>query len=214
MLFAVVIFLSVIVLGVIAALRFTKGVIPLRTYESLPLPGFPGPVGLVRRLDGADKRQRPLGTGRAPRVDDKGMILLPPSWEDKVTAGRLACVAHTWALSKLIIANKEAAKARKLAALRATMIPFFTALVLLGMMAAGMMKFHTALSLGLACWAFFTFAAIPSQFREWKATELAKSGLKEAGLWPQLSTDAHAIEQCLKALTWCHVAGFRRILPK
>ena len=34
MLFAVVIFLSVVVLGVIAALRFTKGIIPLRTYES------------------------------------------------------------------------------------------------------------------------------------------------------------------------------------
>ena len=34
MLFAVVIFLSVVVLGVIAALRFTKGIIPLRTYAS------------------------------------------------------------------------------------------------------------------------------------------------------------------------------------
>lgn len=41
MLFAVVIFLSVVVLGVIAALRFTKGIIPLRTYESRELPGFP-----------------------------------------------------------------------------------------------------------------------------------------------------------------------------
>lgn len=38
--------------------------------------------------------------------------------------------------------------------------------------------------------------------------------LKEAGLWPQLPSDAMAIEQCLKALTWCHVAGFRRILPR
>ena len=51
MLFAVVIFLSLVVLGVIAALRFTKGVIPLRTYESRELPGFPGPVGLIRRLE-------------------------------------------------------------------------------------------------------------------------------------------------------------------
>ena len=58
MLFAVVIFLSVVVLGVIAALRFTKGVIPLRTYESRELPGFPGPAGLIHRLDGAEKRQR------------------------------------------------------------------------------------------------------------------------------------------------------------
>lgn len=54
MLFAVVIFLSVVVLGVIAALRFTKGIIPLRTYESRELPGFPGPAGLIHRLDGAE----------------------------------------------------------------------------------------------------------------------------------------------------------------
>lgn len=214
MLFAVVIFLSAVVLGVIAALRFTKGVIPLRTYESLELPGFPGPVGLVRRLDGSEKRQRKLGEGRTPGVDENGLIILPPAWESKVTAGRLACVAHTWALSRLVKENPEAAKARKVAAARATMIPFFTALVLLGMMATGLLKFQIVLAIGLTCWAFFTFSAIPSQFREWKAAEIAKSGLKEAGLWPLLPSDALAIEQCLKALTWCHVAGFRRILPR
>ena len=186
MLFAVVIFLSLVVLGVIAALRFTKGVIPLRTYESRELPGFPGPVGLIRRLDGAEKRRRKLAEARTPGVDENGLISLPPAWEGKVTAGRMA----------------------------ATMIPFFTGLVLLGMIAAGLLKFQIALAIGLACWAFFTFSAIPTQFREWKAAEMAKSGLKEAGLWPQLPSDAMAIEQCLKALTWCHVAGFRRILPR
>lgn len=66
MLFAVVIFLSVVVLGVIAALRFTKGIIPLRTYESRELPGFPGPAGLIHRLDGAEKRQRKLEKARFP----------------------------------------------------------------------------------------------------------------------------------------------------
>lgn len=66
MLFAVVIFLSVVVLGVIAALRFTKGVIPLRTYESRELPGFPGPAGLIHRLDGAEKRQRKLAEAVFP----------------------------------------------------------------------------------------------------------------------------------------------------
>ena len=71
-----------------------------------------------------------------------------------------------------------------------------------------------ALAIGLACWAFFTFSALPTQFREWKAAEIAKSGLKEAGLWPVLPSDAMAVEQCLKALSWCHVAGFRRILPR
>ena len=214
MLFAVVIFLSVVVLGVIAALRFTKGIIPLRTYESRELPGFPGPAGLIHRLDGAEKRQRKLEKARFPGVDENGFISLPPAWEGKVTAGRLACVAHTWAMSSLVREDPEAAKARKTASARATMIPFFTALILLGMLAAGLLKFQIALAIGLACWAFFTFSALPSQFREWKAAEIAKSGLKEAGLWPVLPSDAMAVEQCLKALSWCHVAGFRRILPR
>lgn len=81
------------------------------------------------------------------------------------------------------------------------------------MLAAGLLKFQIALAIGLACWAFFTFSALPTQFREWKAAEIAKSGLKEAGLWPVLPSDAMAVEQCLKALSWCHVAGFRRICP-
>ena len=91
MLFAVVIFLSVVVLGVIAALRFTKGIIPLRTYESRELPGFPGPAGLIHRLDGAEKRQRKLEKARFPGVDENGFISLPPAWEGKVTAGHPAC---------------------------------------------------------------------------------------------------------------------------
>ncbi len=143
MLFAVVIFLSVVVLGVIAALRFTKGIIPLRTYESRELPGFPGPAGLIHRLDGAEKRQRKLEKARFPGVDENGFISLPPSWEGKVTAGRLACVAHTWAMSSLVREDPEAAKARKTASARATMIPFFTALILLGMLTAGLLKFRS-----------------------------------------------------------------------
>ena len=214
MLFAVVIFLSVVVLGVIAALRFTKGVIPLRTYESRELPGFPGPAGLIHRLDGAEKRQRKLAEARFPGVDENGLISLPPAWEGKVTAGRLACVAHTWAMSSLVREDPAAAKARKTASGRAMMIPFFTALILLGMLATGLLKFQIALAIGLACWAFFTFSALPTQFREWKAAEIAKSGLKEAGLWPLLPSDAMAVEQCLKALSWCNVAGFRRLLPR
>ena len=149
MLFAVVIFLSVVVLGVIAALRFTKGIIPLRTYESRELPGFPGPAGLIHRLDGAEKRQRKLEKARFPGVDENGFISLPPAWEGKVTAGRLACVAHTWAMSSLVREDPEAAKARKTASARATMIPFFTALILLGMLAAGLLKFQIALAIGL-----------------------------------------------------------------
>ena len=178
------------------------------------LPGFPGPAGLIHRLDGAEKRQRKLAEARFPGVDENGLISLPPAWEGKVTAGRLACVAHTWAMSSLVREDPAAAKARKTAAARAMMIPFFTALILLGMLATGLLKFQIALAIGLACWAFFTFSALPTQFREWKAAEIAKSGLKEAGLWPLLPSDAMAVEQCLKALSWCNVAGFRRILPR
>lgn len=214
MLFAVVFFLSVAVLGVIAVLRFTKGIIPLRTYESGELPGFPGPVGLIHRLDGAQKRQRKLAKSRSPKVDTDGLISLPDAWENKVTVGRLACVAHTWAMSNLIKEDPAAAKVRKIATNRAIMIPFFAALILLGLIVTGLIRFQTALSIELACWAFFTFSALPSQFREWKAAELAKNGLKEAGLWPALPSDAIAVEQCLKALSWCQVAGFRRILPR
>lgn len=111
-------------------------------------------------------------------MDENGFISLPPAWEGKVTAGRLACVAHTWAMSSLVREDPEAAKARKTASARATMIPFFTALILLGMLAAGLLKFQIALAIGLACWAFFTFSALPTQFREWKAAEIAKSGLE------------------------------------
>lgn len=161
-----------------------KASFPWRTYESRELPGFPGPAGLIHRLDGAEKRQRKLEKARFPGVDENGFISLPPAWEGKVTAGRLACVAHTWAMSSLVREDPEAAKARKTASARATMIPFFTALILLGMLTAGLLKFQIALAIGLACWAFFTFSALPSQFREWKAAEIAKSGLKEAGLWP------------------------------
>ena len=171
-------------------------------------------VAVKRRGRGAEKRQRKLAEARFPGVDENGLISLPPAWEGKVTAGRLACVAHTWAMSSLVREDPAAAKARKTAAARAMMIPYFTALILLGMLATGLLKFQIALAIGLACWAFFTFSALPTQFREWKAAEIAKSGLKEAGLWPLLPSDAMAVEQCLKALSWCNVAGFRRILPR
>ncbi len=49
-------------------------------------------------------------------------------------------------------------KARKTASARATMIPFFTALILLGMLTAGLLKFQIALAIGLACWAFFSLS--------------------------------------------------------
>ncbi len=206
--------LSLIVLGIIASLRFSKGIAPLRTYESRELPGLPGPAGLIYRLDGTDSPQRELGKSRAPDVDEEGNISLPPHWEGKVTAGRFACVAYTWAMSALGKQSPDTAKARKLAIRRATMIPFFIGLVLLIAAIARVMLWQYAIPVFLACWAFFTFAALPTQFREWKAADLARQRLKEAGLWPMLATDAEAIDRCLKAQAWCNVAGFRRALPR
>ncbi len=215
MLFAVFIsIVSLIVLGIIASLRFSRGIAPLRTHESRELPGFPGPAGLIYRLDGPDTPQRELGKSRAPEVDAEGDISLPPQWEDKVTAGRLACVAYTWAMSALVKQSPETAKARKTAIARATIVPFFTALIMLVAVLCKVMTWQYAIPIALACWAFFTFAAIPAQFREWKAADLARQALKKAGLWPQLPADAAAIDHCLKAQAWCHVAGFRRVLPR
>lgn len=209
----VITFISIVILGIIGMLRMTKGIMPLRANEAQQLPSLPGPSGLIYRLDGPDKKQRKLLEGKYPRITPDGQIILPSTWDSHVTAGRVAYAAYTWALCILNEKDPEAAKNRHLAVARATMIPFFTLLILgIGMLFG--LKFGIAFPIFLAVWAFFTFAAIPSQFRDWKAIELAKSGLKESGLWPSSSTDAKAIERCLQALAWCHVAGFRRIFPR
>ena len=78
----IVIFAAVLVLAIIAGLRFTKGIAPLRAYESVELPGFPGARGLVLRLDGVEKPNSPIINGKTPDVNDKAELVIPNKWED------------------------------------------------------------------------------------------------------------------------------------
>ena len=61
-------------------------------------------------------------------------------------------------MSSLVREDPEAAKARKTASARATMIPFFTALILLGMLATGLLKFQIALAIGLVLLGLFSLS--------------------------------------------------------
>ena len=175
---------------------------------------FPVPWGLIRRLDGAEKRRRKLAEARTPGVDENGLISLPPAWEGKVTAGRMACVAHTWALSILVKETRKRQSPQNGYCTRHDDLPFFTGLVASGHDSGRPAEIpdcpgHRPGMLGFLYLLRHSYP-VPGM----ESREMAKSGLKEAGLWPQLPSDAMAIEQCLKALTWCHVAGFRRILPR
>ncbi|MEG0836837.1 MAG: hypothetical protein RR138_03655 [Akkermansia sp.] len=199
---------------ILMSLRYGKGMTPLRRAEGTPLPGFPGPIGLINRLDGIERKQRDIIPGRAPNVKADGSMTLPLRWEDDVTAGRLACVAHTWALAQLSDQDPEGGKKREQAVTRTHIVTFFTALIVIALVFIKHLDTKTAMALVAGVWAMLSFIAIPTQFREWKALEVARTGLKNAGLWPRLESDAHAIDTCLKAMTWCRVAGFRRILPR
>lgn len=214
MIFGFVILISAVVLGILAVLRFTKGIAPLRNYEKVSLPGLPGPTGLIHRLDGSDQKQRPISYGRHPELKGDNELVLPKAWETDMTAGRYAAVAHLWALDQLKQEDPNGAKERKNALFRAIIIPFFSALILIALVGLKRIPVTPGIAVFLAIWAFCSFSAFPGQFREWKAAEIAKKGLQNAGLWPQLSTDANAVDICLKALYWCRVAGFRRILPR
>lgn len=209
------VFLSAIILfAVLAYLRHTKGVMPLRRSEGAALPGFPGPRGLVVRLDGMERKQRVVIDGRFPGVSKDGSLVLPLKWEKEMTVGRMAAVAHTWGLGLLAEDDPVGAKSRENAILRTAIITFFVGLIALAMVFIKHVDFRIALAMIVGTWAFLSFAAIPSQYREWKARDLAKQRLKEAGLWPQLPQDGRALESCLDSMIWCRVAGFRRILPK
>lgn len=199
---------------IIMSLRYRKAISPLHRAGSVPLPGFPGPVGLVNRLDGIERKQREINTGKAPNIREDGSMTLPAKWEDHVTAGRLACVAHTWALAQLAEDDPEGAKAREHAVKRTHIATFFVILIAAALVFIKHMDLRMAFAIIAGVWTFLSFSAIPSQFREWKALEIARTGLKNAGLWPRLNKDAVALDTCLKAMTWCRVAGFRRILPR
>lgn len=209
-----VLLVSALFFFILMSLRYGKAISPLRRAEGTLLPGFPGPIGLINRLDGVDRKQREITPGRAPSIKQDGSLILPLKWEDSVTAGRLACVAHTWALAQLAEDDAEGGKAREHAVKRAQIVTFFSILIAGALVFIKHMDYRTALAMVAGIWTFISFSAIPTQFREWKALEIARTGLKNAGLWPRLNGDAQALDTCLKAMTWCRVAGFRRILPR
>lgn len=194
-------------------LRYSKSVMPLRTLEDRTLPGLPGPKGLVRRLDGME-RGRMLLPGTTPEVIDEGNLILPAHWEHDVTVGRYACIAYTWALGRMAEEDPEGEQQRKKTLARARVIPVFTFLIALVLVFMHHISTATGLSLFLFVWAFLIFAGLTSQGRDRKAVDLAKTGLKQAGLWPQLHQDAMAIEGCLDAMAWSQIPGLKRVLPR
>lgn len=206
--------LSGIVFLILMALRHGKARGPLLSYGDRPLPGFPGPIGLIRRLDGMGRKQREILPGHQPTHKKDGMMTLPLAWEDRVTAGRMACTAHAWALSIMAEDDPVGDKNRTQAVYRSLIVPFFVVLIALALVFVKHADVMTMVSLSVFVWAFLAFAAVPSQMREKKAVDVAKTGLREAGMWPQLSEDAYALETCLNAMAWSRVAGFPRILPR
>lgn len=205
---------ALILFAVMGYLRYTKGIAPLRAMGRVSLPGFPGPRGLVNRLDGLDRRRREIQQGKSPLPKMDGSIILPDFWEGEMTAGRMASVAHTWGLCLLAENDTAGAKAREAAISRTMIIVFFTVLVAVALIFLKRVDARLALMLVSWIWAFLTFIAIPTHYREWKARDVAKKRLKEIGLWPRLAQDQQALDICLTAMIWCRVAGFRRILPE
>lgn len=208
--FAVTVFLLV----VLGSLRYNKGIAPLRQAGDVPLPGFPGPRGLVVRLDGMERRQRVVVDGRTPSLRKDGSMVLPVHWEKNMTAGRMAAVAHIWGMSLLSESDPGGVRKRESSLTGTIVITFFAALIALALFFVKHVHIYNSLMIVAGTWALLTTIAILSQYKEAKARDLVKARLKETGLWPRLAYDGNALETCLDAMIWCRVAGFRRILPK
>lgn len=208
--FAVTIFLLV----VLGSLRYSKGITPLRQSGDVPLPGFPGPRGLVIRLDGMERKQRVVTQGNTPSLKKDGSMVLPGKWEGNMTAGRMAAVAHVWGMSLLSEHDPAGVRKRESALPRTIVLTFFAGLIAMALFFVKHVNIQTSLMLVAGTWALLTTLALLSQYKEAKARDLAKKRLKEVGLWPRLPHDRDALETCLDAMIWCRVAGFLRVLPK
>lgn len=210
----IIVFMSAVLLLVLGTLRYGKGIAPLRTSEGTALPGFPGPRGLVGRLDGLERKQRVIMAGSRPSPGKDGSIILPERWEGHMTVGRMAAVAHTWGLCRLAEDDPQGARERERAMFRTNIVTFFVLLIAAALFFVKHVDIKVAIAFVAGTWAFMSFLAIPTQYREWKAKDVARERLKETGLWPQLPQDGAALEVCLKAMTWCRVAGFRSVTAK
>lgn len=203
-------FVTAIVFFVLASLRYGKGVFPLRAVKGRVLPSFPAPEGLIARLDGFDRRSREVKTSFMPCVLKDGGVAFPKRWSHEITIGSVAGVAHTWALACMAEADPEGHKVRENALLRAAIVPFLSFLVLTVLCVLGRIPVSAAVAALAIVWVLMAFSAVMSQMREWKAVEVAKAGLREAGLWPKMPGTSAALEQALKAHAWCRVGGFFR----
>ncbi len=215
LLFLVWLFCGVI-LFILGWLRFVKGRFALREGEGIEMGAIPQAAGVVLRLDGIERRNRVILDSRRPRGLEDGSVALPLSrWATSpMTIARLALVAHTWAMARQAEADPEGHRQRERAVARARVIPilvFFLSLILL---AAGRCTLPMAFTLVLGVWTMTIIVSIPSQFREWKAVEIAREGLKSAGLYPQSRLAAGLLNRSLSALSWCRVAGFRQVVPR
>lgn len=199
-----------------AWLRFTKASVPLKQGENYVLPSSPGVKGVIRRMDGMERKNRTLLQSRRPKSHEDGSLALPSlRWDkDSMTAARLASIAHTWALAKMAESDPKGHKEREGAIARARVIPILGILFCVMMIVVGKINIPVALGLLLAAWALMIAVSIPSQFREWKAIAIAKKGLRDAGLYPQFQDAASVLDRCITACSWSRVAGFRQIVPK
>lgn len=203
--------------GILAWLRFAKGYLGLKRAESELYPYQFSPGAIVSRLNGLEHHAPPIHEGKLPRFDEKTESLVLPlnRWRTgDMNMARVAVISHTWAHSLLAKQDPLGHRQRERAVVRARLVPILALFMCLVLAGTGRISPMVALTLLVVSWTLTAMIAIPSQFREWKAIAIAKTGLKEAGLYPQSRDEAAQLNRALSSLAWCRVAGFRHLVPK
>lgn len=196
-------------------LRYIKGIVPLKRNEHISMPGHPGPEGLIYRLDGIEHKTRTVTFQRTISIKGNGELTLPRRWKNApLTTGRMAATAFIWAHARLAEEDEESARQYRSTMFRSIMAPLFTAFVCVALVIAKGLDWRIALTITTGVWALLAFMALPGQYRNWKAKDMAREALKERELWPVDKQAAQAIETCLSAMIWCHMAGFRTVPPR
>lgn len=201
-------------IAIVAWLRHTKGVAPLRRAHRRPSETFPAPPGLVRRLDGIEAPNREVGIALSPRISPDLGLAFPRKWNDQVTLATVATVAYTWALAKLAEDDPEGHREREQALLRAAIIPFLSFVILAVLVLLAKMPPYAALVIQMLVWAVLIYASFKTHHREWAAVAVANEALKTSGMWPQMPGTALTLERAVRAQAWCRVGGFPRYFPK
>lgn len=205
-----------IIVVILAWLRWRKGQYALSSGEKILLPHSPSCLGIIRRLDGIERHNRIVSSSSRPLSRLDGSLDIPLiSWDKKpMTVARFASIAHTWALAQMAESDPSGHIQRERAIAQARIIPILTLFLCIILCAAGRISPSIGITLVFIAWVLPSLIAIPSQFREWKAIAIAKTGLKNAQLYPQDLGLVSAINKSLTALAWCRVAGMKQIVPK